>query len=161
MRVIIQRVLNASVSVEQKIVSSICRGVVVFVGFTNTDNHSIIERMADRVLKLKIFSDDTKNCAKSVESINGDILSVSQITLYCYIKKNKLDFHRCCEKEHANSLYQHWLDVLRKRYNGKVADGMFGELMQVKLVNDGPVTIELDSEQSKQQVSDNNTGDGS
>ncbi len=160
MRVIIQRVTEASVTVEQKIVGKIGKGLLVLVGFTTTDTFKEIDHLTNKILKLRLWSN--KNDVRWAESVvdqNLEVLCVSQFTLYTVLKGNKPDFHLAMEPESANKMYEVFLDTLRKKYNPeKIQSGMFGGYMSVALVNDGPVTIDMEYPEPKENIEVNNKG---
>ncbi|EEB06209.2 D-Tyr-tRNA deacylase [Schizosaccharomyces japonicus yFS275] len=148
MKAVIQRVTNASVTVNSEVVSSIAKGLCVLVGISREDTIEDVERLTKKITKLRLFEDEQGNMwKKSVEDIKGEILSVSQFTLYAQTKKGtKPDFHRSMKGEDAQVLYQQVLERLRNSLGAdKVKDGVFGAMMQVQLVNSGPTTILLDT----------------
>ncbi|KAK9354743.1 D-Tyr tRNAtyr deacylase-like domain-containing protein [Lipomyces doorenjongii] len=161
MRAVIQRVRSASVAVEGTIVSGINRGLVVLVGVEIGDTTADCDTLASKIANLKIFPSpasaiatpsDTKlekQWNRSVVSIDGEILCISQFTLLASVKKNKPSFHHAERPAVANELYERVMDKLRSAFgeskDDKVKPGVFGAYMQVSLVNDGPVTIELTS----------------
>lgn len=160
MKVVIQRVKSASVTVDGAVVSAIGKGLSLLVGITQDDTLEDVSKLAGKVLKLRLF-EDTEQVAgtstewvgkpwmKSVCDINGEILSVSQFTLYATIKKGtKPDFHKAQKGHLANELYESFLLELRKGLgDDKVKDGVFGAMMDVGIVNDGPVTIVYDTKE--------------
>ncbi|CAI5758533.1 unnamed protein product [Candida verbasci] len=158
MRVVIQKVKQASVTVEEKVISSIGKGLMILVGISTTDTIEDVNKLSKKLLSLRIFEDLSqppntttkwygKPWSKSVIDIQGEILSVSQFTLYGTVKKGtKPDFHKAAKGESAVSLYKQLLENLRKELGeDKVKDGEFGAMMDVALVNDGPVTIIWDT----------------
>ncbi|BHF57197.1 D-tyrosyl-tRNA(Tyr) deacylase [Sparganum proliferum] len=148
MRVVVQRVKQASVHVDGKLISEIGRGILVLVGIARDDTDADLSYMARKVTNLRVFEDpDTgKRWNKCVKDVDGEILCVSQFTLHSMLKGNKLDFHRAMAPESSKATYESFLGLVRKAYNtNKVKDGVFGAMMDVSLVNDGPVTIVLDS----------------
>lgn len=145
MRVVVQRSLNSSVSVEGKIVGSIDKGLVLLVGFNNEDTIDDIDYMVHKISNLRIFDDENGNMNLSIRDIEGDILSISQFTLYGDAKKgNRPNYTKALAYDEANNLFDLFNDKL-KQENIELATGIFGEEMQVSLVNDGPVTIILES----------------
>jgi D-tyrosyl-tRNA(Tyr) deacylase len=152
MRVIIQRVTEASVTVEQKIVGKIGKGLLVLVGFTSGDSFKEIDHVSNKILKLKLWSNQNDvRWAEGVMDQNLEVLCVSQFTLYTTLKGNKPDFHLAMEPESANKIYELFLDCLRKKYKPeKIQSGVFGGYMSVALVNDGPVTIDLEYPEKKE-----------
>lgn len=144
MKVIVQRVDNASVSVDEKIVGSVDKGFMLLVGFTHDDNISDIEYMVRKVINLRVFDDENGVMNKSILDINGSILSISQFTLYADTKKgNRPSYVNAMKGELSTVLYDKFNELLRKHV--KVETGIFGSEMKVSLINDGPVTIILDS----------------
>jgi len=141
MRVVVQRVKEASVKVNEQLVSKIGKGYVLLVGFHHLDDVKDIQYMAKKIKKLRIFSDDQGQMNLNIDQVQGEILSVSQFTLYGDVKKqNRPGFTEAMPYEKANRFYQQFLDDLSKQ-GLHVKDGIFGENMQVSLVNDGPVTL--------------------
>ncbi|KAI1189419.1 D-Tyr tRNAtyr deacylase-like domain-containing protein [Nemania serpens] len=146
MKAIIQRVLSASVTVEKQLVSSIGKGVLVFAAVAPGDTEKEAESLASKVLKVKLWNDDAEGrWKKNVQEIDGEVLCISQFTLLASMKKgNKPDFHGAAGGEDARRLYQYFFDKVRQGYApNKVQDGVFQAMMEVALVNDGPVTLEL------------------
>ena len=145
MRVIVQEVRSASIEIEGKIIASIQRGFLLFVGFTDGDDLSILSKMADKVVKLRIFPDENGKTNRSLADIDGEILSVSQFTLYASAKDgNRPSFTQAMRPEKASPLFDAWNKMLFERYP-KVQTGVFGADMKVNLLNDGPFTLILDS----------------
>ncbi|MFV0249639.1 MAG: D-aminoacyl-tRNA deacylase [Bacilli bacterium] len=145
MRVLIQKSLESSVIVDKKIVGRIENGLVLFVGFTNTDNLEDIDYLVKKILNLRIFEDKFGNMFKSILDIDGSILSVSQFTLYANtIKGNRPSFIEALNSNDAKILYDIFNQELIKN-NIKLSTGIFGADMQVNIKNDGPVTIMLES----------------
>ena len=147
MKLIIQRVRDASVTVDQKIVGEIAKGYLVLVGVCDTDTEEIAEKMVRKMLNLRIFEDNEGKTNLNLESVNGGLLIVSQFTLYADCRKgNRPSFTKAGNPELARSLYEY---VIKKcgETVPHVAQGMFGEHMEVSLVNDGPFTIILDSDE--------------
>ncbi|KAK4154174.1 D-tyrosyl-tRNA deacylase [Chaetomidium leptoderma] len=146
MKAILQRVLSASVTVDQEIVSSIGKGVLVFAAVAPGDTEKEAESLAAKVLKLKLWDDESGGrWKKNVKDINGEVLCVSQFTLLASTKKgSKPDFHGAMSGDDAKRLYQYFYSKVQEGHAvGKVKDGVFQAMMQVALVNDGPVTLEL------------------
>lgn len=146
MKFVIQRVLEASVKVNGEIVGKIDKGLMVLVGFTHSDKESDLDFVANKLLNIRLWDDEKGvRWKESVKSKNLDILLVSQFTLYSFFKGNKPDFHYALEPEPALKMYNKLLELMRKKYaSEKIQQGKFGELMEVALVNDGPVTINWD-----------------
>ena len=145
MRVLVQRSKKSSVSVNNKIVGSIDSGLVLLVGFTNGDSEEDVIKLSRKIVNLRIFDDENNVMNKSLLDIGGDILSISQFTLYGDASKgNRPSYINAMKGEQAIVLYNRFNEELRK-YNIKVETGMFGEYMEVKIQNDGPTTIWLES----------------
>lgn len=143
MRVVVQRCKNASVTVNQKVVGHISDGLCLLVGFTHEDNEKTIEKMVEKIVKLRIFPDENGIMNKSVIDSNGSILSVSQFTLYADTSKgNRPSYMKALNGEQASKLYEYFNSELRKYI--KVETGIFGADMQVSLINMGPTTILLE-----------------
>ncbi|ETN41277.1 D-tyrosyl-tRNA(Tyr) deacylase [Cyphellophora europaea CBS 101466] len=156
MKAVLQRVLSGSVTVDNQVVSSIGKGILVLAAIGPNDTKKDCESMASKVLKMKLWPDDgDSNWKKSVQDIEGEVLCVSQFTLYANTKKgNKPDFHGSARSEVAKELYDYFFSQVQALYQAsRVKDGVFQAMMQVSLVNDGPVTLELDTEAKKSQSS--------
>ncbi|MBT4709733.1 MAG: D-tyrosyl-tRNA(Tyr) deacylase [Flavobacteriaceae bacterium] len=146
MRVIIQRVKKASVEVESSIVSSIKEGMVVLLGIENEDNETDIEWLANKISQLRIFDDNSNVMNKSIIDVNGDIIIISQFTLHALTKKgNRPSYIKSAKSEYAKKMYSKFLTSVEKNINKKPGSGIFGADMLVKIENDGPVTIFIDS----------------
>lgn len=145
MRVLLQRVSQASVTVNNEIVGAIERGLLAFVGFTEGDGSKEITYLADKLVHLRIFADEQGKMNKSLIDTGGSVLSVSQFTLYgdC-CKGRRPNFMAAAKPDAALALYQQWNEEL-KSHGVDVQTGIFGAMMDVSLVNDGPVTLWLDS----------------
>lgn len=147
MRVVVQRVSKASVSVEGETIGSIGAGFLLLLGVADSDTIQIADRMMDKVCKLRIFADEAGKTNLSLKDVGGELLIVSQFTLYADCKKgNRPSFIRAGAPEWAEQLYEHVLGYCRQ-YADRVEHGSFGADMQVELVNDGPFTLMLDSEE--------------
>ena len=147
MKIVVQRCENANVSVDKKIVGSIDKGLVLLVGFTKGDSIEEITYMVDKVTNLRIFDDEEGVMNKSLLEVGGDVLSISQFTLYGDARKGRRpSYVKALGGEEASLLYKMFNDELRKKV--KVEEGIFGADMKVSLVNDGPVTIFLEKEGS-------------
>ena len=143
MKVVVQRVKNASVKVENKIVGQIDKGLLLLVGFTLGDNEEKIDYMINKILKLRIFDDECGIMNLSVDDIKGSILSVSQFTLYADATKgNRPSYAKALKGDEAVKLYDLFNTKLKE--NIHVETGVFGAEMEVGLINDGPVTIILE-----------------
>lgn len=147
MRVLIQRVLSANVVVGEKVTGAIDQGLLLLVGVTHADTEAIEDRMADKIVKLRIFSDEQGLMNKSVLDVGRGLLAVSQFTLYADAKKgNRPSYTDAARPEQASPAFDRFVAKLSARIGKPVTTGVFGADMQVTLVNDGPVTIWLDSE---------------
>ena len=145
MRVLVQRSLKSSVSVDNKIVGKIDRGLVLLVGFTHTDTIEDIKYLAKKVVKLRIFDDENGVMNKSILDVGGEILSVSQFTLYANSDNgNRPSYIDAMKGENAIELYNTFNEELRN-YGFNVETGIFGSTMEVSITNDGPTTIWLES----------------
>ena len=146
MRVTIQRVSQASVKVDNKIVSSISKGLLILLGIEDEDNKEDVEWLTGKISKLRIFPDDKAPMNQSVINVNGDILVVSQFTLFASTKKgNRPSFTRSGDPNFAKDMYELFLNELSKKTGKIVQKGVFAANMKVSLINDGPVTINIDS----------------
>lgn len=144
MKVVLQRVNGASVETGGKIISSVDRGYVVLLGIGADDTKEKIDKMVDKIKKLRIFADENGKTNLSIEDINGEILVVSQFTLYADCKKgNRPSFTNAGNPALAEELYDYFIEISKGQFN-KVGHGAFGEHMHVSLVNDGPFTVILD-----------------
>ncbi len=145
MKLIIQRVDQATVQVEGKCVGEIGRGFLILVGIGEHDTKELADKMLDKALKLRIFEDENGKTNLSLAQINGELLIVSQFTLYANCKKgHRPSFTEAGNPELANELYEYMLEQA-KAYSHKVESGVFGAHMSVSLTNNGPFTIILDS----------------
>ena len=145
MRVLVQKVLNANVKINNEIYNEIDNGLLLFVGFTQGDNEQIIDYMVNKVINLRIFEDENDVMNKSVLDINGEILSISQFTLYGDAKKgNRPSYIKALAGEESIKLYELFNTKLNKYI--KTLPGVFGADMKISLVNDGPTTIILEKE---------------
>lgn len=146
MRVVLQRVSSASVTVSEKIVGEIQKGVLVLVGIEDADTQEDIDWLVTKITQLRIFGDENGVMNLSVEEVNGDLLVVSQFTLHAATKKgNRPSYIRAARPEVAIPLYEKFVTALEHKLNKKVPTGIFGADMKVALLNDGPVTIIIDS----------------
>lgn len=146
MRVLIQRVSNANVTINGKIKSSIEKGLLVFVGIEDDDNREDIEWLSNKIIQLRVFDDENKVPNISVKDSCGDILLVSQFTLHAQTKKgNRPSYIKAARPNIAIPLYESFISQLQKNFGKQVFTGEFGADMKVSLVNDGPVTIWIDS----------------
>lgn len=147
MKFIIQRVSHASVSVDNKVIGKIGRGYMVLIGVSDADNEAIADKMVDKMVKLRINEDENGKTNLSLADVEGQLLLISQFTLYANCKKgNRPSFIEAGAPDKASNLYEYIVERCRKQVP-VVERGLFGEDMKVELVNDGPFTIVLDSEQ--------------
>ena len=147
MRFVIQRVLRSDLKIDGQEHAHTENGLVVLAGINNDDNEETAVRMIRKLTALRIFEDENGKTNLDIHSAGGNILFVSQFTLYAdYRKGNRPSFFRSGDPEHANRLYEYMLDLLRKDFPD-VQHGEFGADMKISLVNDGPFTIILDSDE--------------
>ncbi len=145
MRVILQRIRRAEVRVESQVVGRAKRGHLLLVGFTDGDDAAVMSWMADKIVGLRVFPDDEGKMNRSLTDIRGDLLVVSQFTLYGDARKGRRpSFVQAADPETARSLYERFVEELRSRCLGLVETGQFGADMEVDLINDGPVTLVLE-----------------
>jgi len=146
MRFVIQRVSQASVTVDDEVIGQIGRGYMVLIGVCEADDEAVADRMVDKMIKLRINEDSEGKTNLSLADVDGALLLVSQFTLYANCKKgNRPSFVDAGSPDHANAMYEYIIDKCRERVP-VVETGSFGAEMKVSLVNDGPFTILLDSE---------------
>lgn len=147
MRFLIQCVQNASVTVDGKTTGAIEKGFLVFIGVNNEDTTEVADRMIKKMLGLRIFEDENGKTNLSLDQVNGSLLLVSQFTLYADCKKgNRPSFVKAGNPQHANELYEYIISETKKSV-AEVQTGIFGADMKVSLINDGPFTIMLDSDE--------------
>jgi D-tyrosyl-tRNA(Tyr) deacylase len=145
MRVVLQRVKEASVTIDGKIHGQIQQGYMALVGICEEDNQEIVAKLAKKTAELRVFSDADDKMNLGIQDVNGAILSISQFTLYADCKKGRRpSFVKAAKPDIANPLYEYFNDCIRG-YGIHVETGIFGADMKVSLINDGPVTIILDS----------------
>ena len=148
MRVVAQNVLEARLTINNQIFSRIENGFVLFVGFTNGDDKSVVEKMANKIIKSRVFQDENGLTNLSILDIKGEILSVSQFTLYGDCKKgNRPSFINALNPKEAEVLYNYFNQVLMELIGEKVKTGIFGADMKIQLVNNGPFTMIYDSKE--------------
>lgn len=148
MRLVIQRVNHASVTVEGVEIGAIGKGYLVFLGVADTDTKEMAERYAKKLSTLRIFPDETGKTNRSIQDVQGQILVVSQFTLYADCKKgNRPSFVKAGAPEMAEQLYAYFIECCKALVPGGVASGSFGANMKVSLENDGPFTVLWDSEE--------------
>ncbi|WP_251623501.1 D-aminoacyl-tRNA deacylase [Odoribacter lunatus] len=146
MKVVIQRVLQASVSIEGRVFSSIGKGMMILVGIQEDDSQEDIEWLCSKICNLRIFNDDDGVMNRSVKEVDGEILAVSQFTLMARVKKgNRPSYIDAARPNISNPLYEAFTKALSSEMQKEVKTGVFGADMQVSLINDGPVTILIDS----------------
>ena len=146
MKVVIQRVKSSSVQIDQKIKSEIEMGLLVFIGFCDEDTKSDVEWLVNKILNLRIFNDKQGVMNESLIDVNGEILIISQFTLMALTKKgNRPSYIKSASHQVAIPLYEYFIKMFKERINDRVKTGVFGADMKVKLVNDGPVTIVIDT----------------
>lgn len=144
MKVIIQRVSTSSVEINKKIVGKIDNGYMVLVSFTNGDTRKIVNKMVNKIVNLRIFEDENDKLNYSLKDVNGSILSISQFTLYAKLNGRRPSFTDALNYKEASLLYDYFNEQL-KNEEVHVETGVFGEDMKVSLINDGPITIIIDS----------------
>lgn len=146
MRAVIQRVSSASCSVEGKISGAIAQGFMVLIGIEDTDTEEDMTWLAQKIVSMRIFSDEKGLMNKALADVNGSILLISQFTLFATTKKgNRPGFTRSAKPEKAIPLYEKMISELSRLMGKKIETGIFGADMQVSLINDGPVTICIDT----------------
>ncbi len=146
MRILIQRVSKASVTIEGKIKSSIGKGLLVLVGVEDADTDEDVQWLSQKIINLRIFADETGVMNLSVKEIDGEILVISQFTLHAATKKgNRPSYIKAAKPDVAIPLYESFVKQIETDLGKKVGTGEFGADMQVELINDGPVTIWIDS----------------
>ena len=146
MRLVIQRVLEASVTINGEIFSSIGNGLMILVGIEEADNDSDVQWLTSKVVKLRIFDDENGVMNRSVLDVDGEILAVSQFTLHALTEKgNRPSYIRAAKPDISLPLYEKFCNVLQQKLGKTVKTGVFGADMKVALINNGPVTILIDS----------------
>ena len=146
MRVVVQRVKEANVSVSEKIIGSIKNGLLVFVSFVDDDTMDDLDWMSKKIINLRIFRDKDDKMNDSLLDIDGNILLISQFTLHASTKKgNRPSFIKAAKPDFANDMYQKFIELFEKYLGKSIQTGEFGADMKVGLVNDGPTTIIIDS----------------
>lgn len=146
MRTVLQRVSKASVTVDGKVISSVGKGLLVLLGIEDADNKDDIDWLTNKVLNLRIFNDEDGVMNRSVLDIDGDIIVVSQFTLHAQTKKgNRPSYIKAAKPDVAIPMYEKFVQVLEQKQGKKVGTGIFGADMKVELLNDGPVTISIDT----------------
>lgn len=147
MKFVVQRVNRASVTVEEKIVGEIDHGFLVLVGVCDTDTYEIADKMIGKLLHLRIFADENGKTNLDLKSVNGELLIISQFTLYADCRKgNRPSFTKAGKPEFANEMYEYILKKCSEEIS-HVACGVFGAHMDISLINSGPFTVILDSDE--------------
>ena len=145
MRVIVQRVSEAKVTVDKEVIGSINQGLLLLVGIHEEDTNDQLQWMCDKILKLRVFSDDIGKMNKSVTDIQGGILVVSQFTLYGDVKKGtRPSYIEAARPDKAEPMYNQMIDYFKYKSELNIQTGRFGAMMNVHLLNDGPVTLILE-----------------
>ena len=146
MRVVVQRVKQASVEVGSSVVSFIDLGMVILLGIEINDNENDIDWTTKKLSQLRIFDDESRTMNKSLVDVKGDVIVISQFTLHALTKKgNRPSYIKAAKSDYAKKIYQKFLTSIETRINKKPKAGIFGADMLVKIENDGPVTIFIDS----------------
>ena len=147
MRIVLTTVTSASVRIDEKVVGQIGRGFCLLVGFTHTDTKETVDKMIDKMLSLRVFVDEKGLTNLSIYDVKGEILSVSQFTLYADLSGGRRpSFVNAMKPDEAKALYEYFNEQVKAKY-GAVETGIFGADMKVSSVNDGPFTIILDSKE--------------
>jgi D-tyrosyl-tRNA(Tyr) deacylase len=150
MRAVIQRVTKASVTIESKLKASVGKGLLVLVGIEEADNETDLEWLCSKIVQLRIFDDNNGVMNLSVQDISGEILAVSQFTLHAKTKKgNRPSYIKAARPEQAIPLYNLFVTRLTELLGREVKTGEFGAMMQIELVNNGPVTIIVDTKEKE------------
>ncbi len=146
MRTVIQRVNKASVSISKQTIASISEGLLIFIGIEDNDTFEDASWLAKKIINLRIFNDTAGVMNLSVKDINGEILVVSQFTLHALTKKgNRPSYLRAAKPDKAIPLYEYFQKELVLELGKQIKSGVFGAMMQIELINDGPVTIFIDT----------------
>ena len=146
MRIVVQRVKKASVTVEQQVVGKIAVGLLILLGIEDSDSMEDIQWLCAKIARLRIFDDDDGVMNKSIVDVDGEMLVVSQFTLFASTKKgNRPSYIRASKPDFAVPMYEQFVAVLENETGKKVETGQFGAMMDVELINDGPVTIIIDT----------------
>ena len=150
MRVVVQKVKNASVKVNNQLVGEIKNGLVVLAGYESSDNMEDISWMVQKIIKMRIFEDSENRLNFSVLDVNGEILLISQFTLHASVKKgNRPSYIKAAESKKAKQMYDQTINQFETFLKRKISTGEFGANMEVSLVNNGPVTIIIDSKKKE------------
>ncbi len=146
MRTVIQKVEKAELIIDGKIHSAIGQGLLVLLGIEDADTHDDIDWLAGKVSRLRVFDDDAGIMNLSVHDVQGEIMVISQFTLHASTKKgNRPSYIRAAKPDHAIPIYETFINKLSSESGCKVVSGVFGAYMKIRLVNDGPVTIAIDT----------------
>jgi len=146
MKIVLQRVSSASVTIDNEIVADIQKGLLLLIGIENGDNQEDIDWLVSKISKIRVFDDENHVMNLSVQDIDGDIIVVSQFTLHAAIKKgNRPSYIKAAKPDVSVPLYENFVQQLQNELGKKVQTGRFGADMKVNLLNDGPVTILMDS----------------
>lgn len=147
MKLLVQRVSKASVKVEEEIIGEIKKGFLVFLGVTHTDNKEVVDYLVNKLSNLRVFEDENEKMNLSLKDVKGELLVISQFTLYADTKKsgNRPSFTEAAKLEYANELYEYFISQCKAK-GIYTQTGKFGADMKVELLNDGPVTIMLEKE---------------
>jgi len=146
MKTVIQRVLSASVTIDNEIVAQINQGLLLLIGIEDADNQDDIDWLTSKIVNLRIFADANDIMNRSIKDVEGEIIVVSQFTLHAATKKgNRPSYIKASKPDIAIPLYEKFIHQLEKEFNKKVQTGKFGADMKVALINDGPVTIVIDT----------------
>ncbi len=146
MKIVIQRVTSASVTINNNVVASIKQGLLVLIGIQDNDNQDDIDWLTQKIVNLRIFNDVNNIMNLSVKDVNGDIIAVSQFTLHASTKKgNRPSYIKASKPEIAIPIYEKFIEKLSLDFGKNIQTGQFGADMKVALLNDGPVTIVMDS----------------
>lgn len=150
MRVVVQRVMEASVVVSGTAVASISKGLLLLLGITHTDTEEDIDWLVKKISQLRIFEDASGQMNASLQEVQGELILVSQFTLFAATKKgNRPSYIKAAKPEVAEPLYEAFGEAMEKTLGKKIGRGVFGADMKVSLINDGPVTIVIDSQQKE------------
>ena len=150
MRVVVQRVMEASVVVSGTVVASISKGLLLLLGITHTDTEEDIDWLVKKISQLRIFEDASGQMNASLQEVQGELILVSQFTLFAATKKgNRPSYIKAAKPEVAEPLYEAFGEAMEKTLGKKIGRGVFGADMKVSLINDGPVTIVIDSQQKE------------
>ncbi|MDX5584755.1 MAG: D-aminoacyl-tRNA deacylase [Aureibaculum sp.] len=150
MRAVIQRVTSATVTINNQVRSSIKKGLLIFLGISNDDGISDIKWISKKIINLRIFNDEQNIMNRSIVDINGEIIVVSQFTLMASTKKgNRPSYIKAAKPEIAIPIYEQFISQIENDLNKPVGTGIFGADMKIELLNDGPVTIIIDSKKKE------------